>query len=62
MANRQRLEEVGPVGVEVPAAAGADLSGDGWFVAWSSSDLLAVSVGRYCLAITEEWMLELREY
>lgn len=62
MVSTQRLMEVGPVSVEVPAAAGADLSDDGWFVAWSSSDLLTVSLGRYSVSVTEEWMVLVREY
>lgn len=62
MASTQRLLDIGAVSVEVPAAAGADVSDDSWFVAWSDSDLLTVSLGRYSLSVTEEWMLEVREY
>lgn len=62
MACTQRLLDVGPVSVEVTAAAGADVSDGGWFVAWSDSDLLTVSLGRYSLSLTEEWMLLVREY
>lgn len=62
MASTQRLLDVGPVSVDVPAAAGADVTDSGWFVAWSDSDLLTVSLGRYSVSVTEEWMLLVREY
>ena len=62
MGKTRRLLDVGPVSVDVPAVAGVRVLGGGRFAAWSSGDLVTVTVGRYSLSVTEEGMLVLREY
>lgn len=62
MATTDRLLEVGPLSVDVPATAGIQLWGASRFAAWSSKDLLRITIGKYSLSLTDEGMLELREY
>lgn len=56
----QKLLEFGPLEVELPAGVGVRLSERSCFVAWSSSDLLTVSVGRYSISVTERGMILFR--
>lgn len=58
---KTRVLEVGPLSVEVPAVASVRLLGSR-FAAWSSEDLVTVSVGRYSLSVTERGTLVLRKY
>lgn len=62
MGPTRKVLSLGPVAVEVPAVAGANLEGDGRFVAWAGEDLLTVRVGRYAASLTDDWLLVLRKY
>lgn len=62
MANTERVLELGPLAVAVPETAAVDVSRSGVLVAWSGADLLTVSVGRWSVSLTEEWMLLIRKY
>jgi hypothetical protein len=62
MGKTRRLLEVGPVSVDVPAVASVRFLRGGRFAAWSSGDLVTLTVGRYSLSVTEKGMLVLRKY
>lgn len=62
MGTSRKVLDVGPVTVEVPAVAGANVLGGSRYAAWSAEDLLTVQVGRYSVSVTDEWLLVLRKY